>query len=377
MVLQLALEEVISRINPQAVTALQVCDKYQHIDLNQFYVAVERLDKPGLVDKPVVIVHRAIVSAASYEAKALGIRPGIPYFQARGIATARKAGLARLKEDMRKYLAYSHAFIGIVGEVNPEIEIAGSDEVTCRYTQADWREVEEKGRMIMARVRSELGLTVSVGNSFSPYVAKMCSKHFKPNKMTTCHNFEEYAELFGMRSVDDLHGVGEATTTKLGKLGINTIEQLVVAEFQQLRAVFGSHAAGFLIAAANGAAYGGFKPWYEQVLIEQKGVSRSILIPYDRRGSLEAVTEAVRQTVSMVCERLQEKNYQGRTVEVAVRHFAGGGTNRSAQHTLGFFTDSQTVIERESIKLAQELYQKVGDGAPTINLVSVRVSGFK
>ena len=149
--LRMQLEEIVSRQTaawPEKprTTALQLADRFQHIDGDQFYVSIERVKHPKLEGKPVVIKYKSIVSATSYEARALGIKAGMPYENAIEIAALKRAGLAVLPSDMERYVTVSNSLIQIVKEINPETEIYSIDEVFCRYSSADWEDLRQRQR---------------------------------------------------------------------------------------------------------------------------------------------------------------------------------------------------------------------------------------
>lgn len=361
------------------VTALQLIDKFQHIDGDQFYVAIERVRYPNLVGKPVVVRYKSIVSATSYEARALGIKAGMPYAQAVEIASRKRAGLATLSSDMERYVAVSNYLIQIVKEAHPETEVYSIDEVFCRYPQADWEELEETGRRVMQRAQNELGITVSVGNGFGKYAAKMCTKHFKPDRQTTCHSFAEYAEMFGHRQVDDLHGVGEKTAEKLARLNILTVESLAERDPWELRPVFREKRSSFLVAAAWGTARWEFTPWYIQAITPPKSVGNTAGIPFRLRGSLDAVAEALIGAVVMTCHRMQVHNYTGNTVTVGVRYSEAGGIDRTTQQKINTYTNAEEQIIATAITLMTRLYQDVSrhSQGQVINRVGIKVSGIQ
>lgn len=366
----------VATAKPQ-VTALQIADKFQHIDGDQFYVSIERVRHPKLAGKPVVIRYKSIVSATSYEARALGIKAGMPYAQAVEIARQKRAGLAILPSDMERYVSVSNAIISIVKETNPETEIYSIDEVFCKWPQAGWGDAEEAGRTIMKRVRNELGITVSVGTSFSKYIAKLLTKHFKPDAMTTCHNFTEYAELFSQMTVDDLHGVGEKTAEKLATLSIFTIDDLAQREPWELMPMFKQKWSDFLVAAARGTAYWKFVPWYVQAIIPPRSVGNTAGIPARMRGSVEAAAEALIAATIMTCHRMQAHNYAGNTVAVGVRYSESGGMDRIMQQKLNSYTNSEERVVGNAVTLLANLHEQVNSEGGIINRVGIKVSGIR
>lgn len=381
--LRMQLEDIVREPNREVaaarkpVTALQLADKFQHIDGDQFYVAIERVDKPGLVGKPVIIRYKTIVSATSYEARQIGIKAGMSFTQAEEIARQKRAGIAVLRSGMEKYVAVSNALIEIVKETNPETEIYSIDEVFSRYPYADWEDLEEAGRRIMARVRDELGVTVSVGNGFTKYAAKMCTKHFKPDRQTTCHNFAEYAAMFGQMVVDDLHGVGPKTAEKLAALNILKVESLAEREPWELMPTFKEKSSSFLVSAAWGTARWEFVPWYMQAITPPRSVGNTAGIPFRARGSLEATAEALTGAVIVTCSRMQVRNYSGNTLTVGIRHSDSGGMDRTAQKKLNSYTNNEETIAARAVAMLTRLYREAAAEGTAVNRIGVKVSGIR
>lgn len=381
---QMPLLEDMLRPQPSGVTAkpqaagLQIADKYQHIDGDQFYVAIERVRHPKLARKPVVIRYKSIVSATSYEARALGIKAGMPYKQAVEIASRKRAGLATLTSDMERYTAVSRALVEVVKETNPETEIYSIDEVFCRYPQAaDWDGLEETGMRIMQRAQNDLGITVSVGNGFGKYAAKMCTKHFKPNQQTTCRDISDYARLFHSMLADDLHGVGEKTAEKLAMLNIRTIESLAEREPWELRPLFKEKWSNFLVAAAWGIARWEFVPWYIQAMTPPKSVGNTAGIPFRERGSTEAEAEALIGAATMCCHRMQLHNYSCNTVTVGVRYSDAGGMDRTRQQKLNIYTNSEEHLAALAVRLLGRLHEEAAANRQIVNRVGLKVSGIR
>ncbi|MEK6853877.1 MAG: hypothetical protein AABX60_00960 [Nanoarchaeota archaeon] len=379
--LRMQLEDTVRRQTAQMpkralVTALQISDKYQHIDGDQFYVAIERVRHPGLAGKPVVIRYKSIVSATSYEARALGIKAGMPYAQAVEIAVREKAGLAVLPSDTETYVAVSNSLIQMAKEANPETEVYSIDEVFCRYPQADWEDLEEAGRKIMTRVHDELGVTVSVGNGLTKYSAKMCTKHFKPNRMTTCRDFSDYARMFHKMPVDDLHGVGEKTAEKLAALNIHTVESLAESQPWELRPTFKEKWSNFLVAAAWGTARWEFVPWYVQAITPPKSVGNTAGLQFRMRGSLEAAAEALIGAVVITSHRMQVHNYTGNTITVGLRYNTAGSMDNTNQQKLNMHTNSEERIVGAALSMLTKLYDETAE-RQAINRVGVKVSGIK
>ena len=155
-----------------------------HIDADAFFTSVEQAIDPSLRGKPVVTgEERGIIACASYEAKARGVRRGIPLFKARKICPE----LVILPDDYETYGLYSRRMFNIMRKFTPIVEEYSVDEAflditgTRRIFRSSYKEI---ALQIQETIQKELGITVSVGLSLSKSLAKLCSKFRKPTGFT-------------------------------------------------------------------------------------------------------------------------------------------------------------------------------------------------
>ncbi len=221
-----------------------------HSDLNNFYASVERILNPELTGKPLAVCGNAeerkgIVLAKSEEAKRFGIRTGDTVWQAQ----KKCPNLIIVKPHFQEYMRYSRKVKAIYARYTEYIESYGIDEcwlditrfttVFPPYVGAKTVGVGENERFsddfllhlgdtIRNAVKSELGLTVSVGVSFNKVFAKLGSDIKKPDGTTviSLHNFRRIVYPL---PVSDLLYVGGATAQKLKDLGFSTIGKLASA----------------------------------------------------------------------------------------------------------------------------------------------------
>jgi len=190
-----------------------------HIDCDAFFTSVEQALHPELKGKPVVTgKERGIVACASYEAKALGVRRPMRLWEAR----KHLPQLICLPSDYETYSLYSKRMFSIIREFTPDVEEYSIDEAFAdlsglrRIYRTGYPEIAFK---IKQKIEAELGLTVSVGVSASKTLAKIASKHQKPNGFTvvranTLHEFLPKVEL------ERVCGFGPNTVALLMKKGV-------------------------------------------------------------------------------------------------------------------------------------------------------------
>ncbi|WP_192576739.1 MULTISPECIES: DNA polymerase IV [Microbacterium] len=210
-----------------------------HVDMDQFIAAVEVLRRPELAGLPVIVggrgdpSERAVVSTASYEARAFGIGSGMPLKIA-----ARKApdDAVFLPVDHEAYEAASaevmtalRALPGIV------LEVVGWDECFLGVTSDD---PEAVARAAQSAVRDATGLHCSVGIGDNKVRAKIATEFGKPRGVFRL-TAENWFEVMGDRATRDLWGVGPKVQKRLAQHGITTVQELADADEQELIGEFG------------------------------------------------------------------------------------------------------------------------------------------
>ena len=192
-----------------------------HLDGDAFFTSVEQALSPSLRGKPVVTgKERGIIACASYEAKALGIKRGIPLFQAKKMCP----GLIILPSDYETYGLYSKRMFNIMREFSPQVEEYSVDEGFADITGL--RRVfrcsyEEIAARMKAEVQKQLGLTVSVGLSLSKSLAKICSKFRKPDGLTAVPGRFIHLLLQKTR-LETVWGFGPSSVNLLEKMSLRT-----------------------------------------------------------------------------------------------------------------------------------------------------------
>ena len=212
-----------------------------HCDMNNFYASVECMLNPSLRGRPVAVCgetedRHGIVLAKNYEAKAYGIITGEPVIRAR----QKCPSLVVVPPHYEIYLDFSRRAKEIYDSFTDQVEPFGLDECWLDVTGSRklFGSGEEIAHTIRNRVKSELGVTVSVGVSFNKVFAKLGSDIKKPDAVTVIPA-ESFREIIRDLPASDLLGVGRATAPKLAALGIHTIGDLAEYPCDCLRVKFG------------------------------------------------------------------------------------------------------------------------------------------
>jgi DNA polymerase-4/DNA polymerase V len=192
-----------------------------HVDGDAFFASCEQANNPLLKGKPVVTgKERGIVAAASYEAKAKGIKRGITILEAKKICP----DVIILPSDYETYSLFSVRMFEILRRFSPDVEEYSIDEAFVDLTglrRVYHSSYEDIGKKIQETINKELRITVSIGISLSKVLAKIGSKHKKPNGLTIIPGREIHLYLKSL-PVNEIWGIGPNTTAYLKKLGIDT-----------------------------------------------------------------------------------------------------------------------------------------------------------
>jgi len=213
-----------------------------HVDMDAFYASIEQRDRPELAGRPVIIGAdprgRGVVSAASYEARAFGVRSAMPI----GRAARLCPHAAFLRVDMAKYRAVSLEIMAILGTFSPLVEPVSVDEafVDLGGTEALVGSAEEAVRRIKAKIREQTRLTASAGLAPNKFLAKIASDLEKPDGLVVVRAGGEAAFLAPL-AVERIWGVGRVTARALHDLGVATVGQLQRVPRSVLIRRFGQH----------------------------------------------------------------------------------------------------------------------------------------
>ena len=212
-----------------------------HIDLDAFFVAVEQALDPTLKGKPVVVGGqprgRGVVACASYEARAYGLRSGMPLTTAYRLCPQ----AVFLPGRFSHYQQASEKFMAILADFTPGIEPCGIDEAYLDITGFEplYGPPLQTAMAIKQRIRSELSITASVGIASCKVVAKVASDLCKPDGILEVKPGEERSFLAPL-AVAKLPCVGPKTEQALRRLGVTTIGQLAALPDYFVRIAFGA-----------------------------------------------------------------------------------------------------------------------------------------
>lgn len=228
-----------------------VIRKIIHVDMDAFYASVEQRDNPDLRGKPVAVGHgakRGVVAAASYEARAFGVRSAM----ASTTALRQCPDLIFVPPRFEIYRAVSRRIREIFAEYTPLFEPLSLDEAYLDVTEnlRGLPTAADTATEIRSRIFSETGLTASAGVSYNKFLAKLASDMRKPNGQFVIPP-QRGAEFIEALAVKKFHGVGPVTAEKLNTHGIYTGADLRAQSLEFLQQHFGK-SGGWYYAIARG-----------------------------------------------------------------------------------------------------------------------------
>jgi len=192
-----------------------------HIDGDAFFTSCEEAIHPELKGKPIITGgERGIVACASYAAKRMGIKRGVPLHQAKALCPE----IVILPSDYETYSLFSRRMFAIMRRFTPQVEEYSIDEAFADITGMR-RSLHSSYEAITSKIKKEierdLGITVSAGLSLTKVLAKVASKHQKPDGFTAIPG-RLIARYLQNLPVEKIWGIGHATTSYLNKMGIRT-----------------------------------------------------------------------------------------------------------------------------------------------------------
>lgn len=288
-----------------------------HADLNTFYASVEALYQPRLRGKPFVVggdeaSRHGIVLTKSRQAKQFGIQTGMSLMEARRLCK----DLITVRSDMPRYLHFSEQFHGMLREYSPCVEAYGLDEawVDISGPNVTIADGERVANALRARVKAELGVTCSVGVSFTKPLAKLGSDFKKPDA-TTVFSKENYQQCVWPLPASDLLFVGPATTKKLARDCIYTIGDLAQCDAQWLGRRLGKN--GLLVQAfARGEDFTQVKP--TEAISPIKSVGNSTTLPVNAE-TVSQVKTTFAILADSVAHRMREQGVRARCIQIGLR----------------------------------------------------------
>ena len=293
-----------------------------HADVDSFFASVEQRDDPALRGRP-VIVGGWVVLAASYEAKAAGVRTAMSAAEAR----RRCPGVVVVQPRMRAYSEASKAMFAVFDDASPLVEPLSIDEAFLDVR--GMRRIAGSPAEIAARlrrdVRERVGLPITVGVARTKFLAKVASGVAKPDGLLVVEPDRELAFLHPLE-VERLWGVGPATARKLHAVRLSTVGDVAGLSEETLIALLGRASGRQLYALSRNHDARRVRPGRRRGSIgAQRALGRSSKSP-------EALDATLVALVDRITRRMRSAGRVGRTVVLRLRF--GDFSRATRSHTL-------------------------------------------
>lgn len=342
-----------------------------HADLDAFYASVEQLLDPSLAGRPVAVGSpNGVVLAASYEAKRFGVHGAMPGWRARRLCPH----LTFVGGHFREYQRLADRVMDVLHDITPLVQRISIDEAFLDVSGALrlFGPPEAIGRLVRERVRSEIGLPISVGAARTKHLAKIASQVAKPDGLVVVPVDAE-REFLHPLPVELVWGVGPVTHRLLVDRGIRTIGDLAATDPEALQAILGR---------AIGSKLGSLAANDDHRAVRSGGRAASVGAQSAfarRRPEPEFVRVVLGHLADRVAGRLRASGRAGRTVTARVRFSSRGDTSQSVTRSS---TGSDPVSATLSLcEIAERLVQQaVADrsakGDVEVSLLGISVSNL-
>ena len=346
--------------------------KVIHVDMDQFFAAVEQRDNPELKGKPIAVgydAERGVVSTASYEARRFGVH------SAQSIQLAKRLcpQLIIVEPHFQRYKEVSAQLHEIFHDYTDLIEPISLDEAFLDVT--DNKQQIELGvdiaREIKQRIHETTGLTASAGVSYCKLLAKIASDWRKPDGLTVIHP-DRALDFIAQLKIEKIWGVGQKTAEKMHRMGIFTGQDLRNTSLTRLTQEFGKMGQVFYDFSRGIDNRAVISEW------KRKSVSCEQTFETDINEN-SAVTIHLYHTVLELVRRIDKTDFEGRTLTLKVkfahkRESLENGYQDFQQITRSITVDHILRTKDAILPLAKQLMQSVEFHSNPIRLLGLGVS---
>ena len=332
-----------------------------HIDLDSFFVSVERKFDPSLIGKPVIIggsAERGVVASCSYEARKFGVHSAMPTKQA--LKLCPDAILVRGSHG--RYGEASREVTGIIAASVPLFQKTSVDEFYIDYTGMDrFHDCYRHASELRQQIIRDTGLPISFGMSSSKTVSKMATNQAKPNGQLLVPHGMETAFLAPL-SIRKIPMLGEKTCMKLYQYGIEKIADLQKAELRFLETVFGK-AGKYLWEKARGIDHGDIVPHSERKSISTENTFDTNIAD---KSAIENILVSMTEELSF---KLRSENKLASCLAIKIR-YANFETHTQQEKI------PLTAAEHILIPGVKNLLKKAWNQHRPIRLIGVKLSNL-
>jgi len=334
---------------------------YALVDCNSFFASCERVFRPDLLTKPVLVLSNndGCVIARSTEVKQLGIKMGEPFFKCRPIIKAN--GVHVFSSNFTLYGDFSNRVVATLRTFTPFLEVYSVDESFCHFTDKDYQ--PSLGDSIKARVLKWTGIPVSVGFGKTKTLAKLANQLAKnsPTGVVDIHDYD--MQILGKYvPVSDVWGIGRQLTKKLQRYGVHTVKDFLNLDEKWVKTHL--HMPGLrTYMELHGTACLGIEldTPNKKTILSSRTFGRAL-------QSFAHLKGAVANNVSVAAEKLRRQNSVTTSITVFIATNRFKGDRHSVSYTIGIpvATDAtneliqSAMIALERIYMSNKQYNRSG-----------------
>jgi DNA polymerase-4 len=333
------------------------------VDMDAFFASVEQQSNPALRGKPIGVVgrgKRTVITTASYEARAFGVKTGMTVPEALKLCPH----LIIVEGNNAKYTYTCQRLSELYQRYTPSVEVYSVDEAFLDVTGSAhlFGGPEKLAKRIKEDIRKLFGLKATVGIGHNRLVAKMAAELSKPDGLRRITP-EEVPEVWKSLPVEQLWGVGPALARRLNALGIKTAYELGRTPLTVLKAHFG-------LTGVHLKALGlGLDPSERHCQQGPRTIGHSTTLPRDIEDEKE-IKQVILRLSEMVGSRARRHGYEGRTVVLTVR--SSSFTTITRRRTLNAYTNDTHIIYQRALEIFKEI-----DLSEPVRLLGVALSGLR
>lgn len=342
--------------------------KILHLDMDSYFASVEQQKRPELRGKPIGVSGkpgtRTVVAAASREAKPLGVKSGMPTWEAKKLCPQ----IQFVPGNMKDYQKCTRTWLQIMREFSPTLEIFSIDEAFLDITNTAERfgGPLEMARKMKQKIRQKLGayITASIGIAHGKTFSKLVVTKVKPDGIFILEK-EHLPALLENTPPEEVCGIGKKTAKKLKKMGINTLAEIGNYPLENLKVVFGVRAQELKL-VSQGIDNAPVIPYWQKE--REKSIGHSFTLP-KKVATFEEAKPVLFRLAERVARKLRTRNLLGGTISLNLRNL--DFKTQTRQKSISYYTQDA----REIFDICLELYKKF-DGFEKVRLVGVRVSNL-
>lgn len=287
-----------------------------YVDFNSYFASVEQQLRPELRGRPVgvlpVLAATTCCIAASYEAKACGVKTGTPVYEAR----KRCPDIVLVTARPPLYVEMHHRLVAVVESCTPVGKVLSIDEMACPLSGSE--RARDKALALAARIKAQIAAQVgahlrcSIGIAPNTFLAKIASNMRKPDGCTVIEAADLPHALHRL-ALRDIHGIGKALESRLRRHGVDSVARLCAANAAVLRAAWGSVEGERMHARLRG------EPDAAGTASRRASVSHSHVLPPELRDA-EAACSVLHRLLQKAATRLRSYGLIAGNVHVRVKY---------------------------------------------------------